>query len=893
MDPSFNLDPTAEAALSLQSFEGKFDVKDFVGSFSEKLITQSKADSGPFDPKPFIRTFEAAVDRLIAVRKDVQAKTEQMEKSVRVAEREYSKKMADLNRGFEAVGTSFSSMEAKMSEVGRTAVRIGEQLESVHLQRQRAQAAYDLIDYYNQFSRDDTSRIDALKKEGREGRRQVAVLLRRLSTVSKEVDLPNAEKTREVIDKYCEKFEKEMLYLFDRCYRKGDPKMMHHCAQTLLDFNGGASCVQVYVNQHDFFINRVHENTKIEDKTLWNSLPDPNVSAPRSEASLYELLGEIRATVGQEAQIVQAVFPNPPFVMQVFLQRVFAQSIQQHMEQLLVRAGNISDLAFLRVLQLVHIQTSLLVEDLKQYEVPSLTSRSSLGSSEFSRSLTGASIAGASSSTTASISAMLETAMEELFVPYTEGQRYLERESKCLGELYSGYLMAFTRYHASLLRSLIHERVNRVKSSVFDRMRNQLNSTGTSSPSSTAAAALMRFGGYAAEKKEDKPADEPLREEDGLLSVDVAETMLKWHAEAIGRCVELSPSNDVPKHTFALFRALAGAIANDYMETALETAQSRLEAVDHTKTEPSFQALCVLRSVDLICHLWQQYVNIALLPLATSSVTIRREMVIFNNQTVSKVEGVANTLMQRLTDAVISWLTVQLSKQKKTDFKPRNDDLSFARVNTEPCIACCEILEKARDAAKQNLSGKNLEVFLTEIGVAFHGLLLDHLRKFPVSATGGLMLAKDLKSYQDAIGTFSIPALHERFEFIRQLGNVFLVRPEILKSYITENYLGRIDSTLLRPYLAQRSDWGQAEKGFNDTLGAEDVGAGAETKGLRDRFGMGRLSMMMKDLEGLRIGEGIQGMNMPALPSGFAGSFSISTRAFGGGGNSRGDSSAT
>jgi hypothetical protein len=39
-----------------------------------------------------------------------------------------------------------------------------------------------------------------------------------------------------------------------------------------------------------------------------------------------DLFVEIRSTVGQEAQIVQAVFPNPPFVMQVFLQRVFAQS---------------------------------------------------------------------------------------------------------------------------------------------------------------------------------------------------------------------------------------------------------------------------------------------------------------------------------------------------------------------------------------------------------------------------------------------------------------------------------------------------------------------------------------------------------------------------------------
>ena len=106
-------------------------------------------------------------------------------------------------------------MESRMSEVGRTAIRIGayrsaahheemlnyycftgEQLESVHQERLRAQAAYDIIDYYNQFTRDDTSKLDALLKEGREGRRKVAVLLRRLTTVAKEVDLPNAEKVK-------------------------------------------------------------------------------------------------------------------------------------------------------------------------------------------------------------------------------------------------------------------------------------------------------------------------------------------------------------------------------------------------------------------------------------------------------------------------------------------------------------------------------------------------------------------------------------------------------------------------------------------------------------------------------------------------------------------------
>lgn len=80
-------------------------------------------------------------------------------------------------------------------------------------------------------------------------------------------------------------------------------------------------------------------------------------------------------------------------------------------------------------------------------------------------------------------------------------------------------------------------------------------------------------------------------------------------------------------------------------------AQARLEAAD-TKTEPSLQSLTIVKSIDLICHLWQQYVNIALLPLASSSVTIRREMVVFNNQTINRIETSTNNLLQRIADGM-------------------------------------------------------------------------------------------------------------------------------------------------------------------------------------------------------------------------------------------------
>ncbi len=116
------------------------------------------------------------------------------------------------------------------------------------------------------------------------------------------------------------------------------------------------------------------------------------------------------------------------------------------MEQLLHRASEVSDLAYLRVLQLVHFQASLLVEDLKSHELPHITPRTPYEATEFRRALQGsAPITGTSPS--ASISAMLETAMEELFVPYTEGQRYMERENRSLVSLYGNLLTSFVRYH--------------------------------------------------------------------------------------------------------------------------------------------------------------------------------------------------------------------------------------------------------------------------------------------------------------------------------------------------------------------------------------------------------------------------------------------------------------
>ena len=218
------------------------------------------------------------------------------------------------------------------------------------------------------------------------------------------------------------------------------------------------------------------------------------------------------------------------------------------------------------MLHLAHLQTSSLVGALKGFDFSHLASRSS-SDRVVTDALVASGPAPGGTGQVVPVSMMLETAMDELFMPFTEGQKYLERDSKNLGELYSSYLYRFTRYHVSSfvsptsydkthLTSMIQESVSKSKTSnLLNRVVHQINAaasntsstTGSTTTTAQAAAAFMKFSGLgsAAEREKEKLGEELVREEDGRLSIDVSEKMLKWHAEAVGRCVELSSTSDV------------------------------------------------------------------------------------------------------------------------------------------------------------------------------------------------------------------------------------------------------------------------------------------------------------------------------------------------------------
>ena len=106
------------------------------------------------------------------------------------------------------------------------------------------------------------------------------------------------------------------------------------------------------------------------------------------------------------------------------------------MESLVSQATKISTLAVLRVLHLAHASCTTLIEDLKQYDI-SLSDPVNSGNDQ-------------ANGPTRTVAGLLDHSMEELFVPWLEGTRFVEAESKNLVELYGGVLSRFTRYHVSL-----------------------------------------------------------------------------------------------------------------------------------------------------------------------------------------------------------------------------------------------------------------------------------------------------------------------------------------------------------------------------------------------------------------------------------------------------------
>ncbi|KAL8821251.1 MAG: hypothetical protein Q9223_000676 [Gallowayella weberi] len=823
-------------SFDLETFSNRdFIVKGFIETLSDSAVPPNRRSApsnqaNAFDPKPLIRTFENALNRMVDISSDLERREDELSAAVRRAEAQHGDNMASVRRKLEQDMRSFENLNASLSGKGPGSVggvvKTGSKLEELDRQRVRAQDTRFLIQCWLELSEQGELFMleDIRRQGGGESKVRCAHIARQLMKISQRLDPeswpqtngasiqvngvggghdPAKKKhqrhnTRELIEKFSETLEKDLLKSFDEFYRRENFDGMNDCAKVLYDFNGGASVIGAFVNQHQFFIDRSQLVTEEVggDADSWERLADPDAEPPGVEPNLQSLLEEVKIVVQEESAIIKRAFPYGEQVMIKFLQRVFQQSIQQRLEKVLEKANDVSSLAFLRSLQAARSAISTLIDDLKMH---GLTESPEPASPQ--------------------ITTVLDQQFDDLFVPYFAGSNYIEREKRNLEELYSSLLFKFTIFHSrrrkaptTLMKSLAKSG-SEMLASARDAYVERLDSSDLTPAQKKM---LLRIAGLKDAEDAKAQTEIEVSTEDGVLSTINAKRMLKWLAEAVGRGLELNGGNEAAKDVSVLLQILITNMAEIYLETALD-ADSDMAASQETatKSEPDLSYVPTLRPAITIMHLLSTFIHTVLLPLAASNISIRKDMTRSTAQTLENLENKVNNVLQHSIDVILNWTSKLLTQQKKIDFRPKDDAAApntyMELLQTPTCLSVYSFLCRIHPLFLTSLTfGPNLTSFLTELALGFRNLLFAHFQKWQVNAAGGIMVAKDLSKYTEVLRSWDLGEDFEGgVESLVEIGHLFVVGSEALADGVRGvREKGGMEVGVLRGLLGRREDAG-------------------------------------------------------------------------------------
>jgi len=746
-------------------------------------------------------TLTDSLSQLSQLSEDLQEKESDILSQVRRAEIQHDQTLDTLGRKLDQSMAQFEALDLSLNQPngsngygrngrsdggGNIAVQIGERLEELDRKRRRAQDAQFLIQCWLEVS--ETGQLGSLediqRQGGAENKVRCAVIARQLMRISQRLDptswnqsnglrgngitngvtgTSRKHNTREIVEKFSETLEQDLLKQFNNSYRRQNFDDMLECAKVLRDFNGGESVIQSFINQHQFFIDRdqLVADDIITDSEGWDQIADPDSPPPPVEPTLQSLLDEVKIVMQEESFIIKRAFPYYEVVLIRFIQRVFQQSIQQRLELVLQKANTISSLAFLRSLHASRTYISSLVEDLKAH-----------GLTEHPEPCT------------SQIAQTLDQQVEELFVTYLDNPPYVETEKKSLEEMNNSLLFKFTLYHSRRPKAnrgfmaAIAQQGSQLLSTAKDAYMDRLESSDLTP---TQKAMMLRVAGV---QDSDKKNEIEVTEEDGVLSVAYAKRMMTWLAESVRRALEMGSASEMPKDVSILLNLLLTSMGRVYVETALDAALDIAASLESAKTEPDLSYLPSIRPAVTITSIMSRFITTVLIRLAEQNTTIRRNMEAQAKMGIDSIEKKTNSVIKSTVDVVINWVTKALATQKKTDFRPKDTDfeLIITALMTPTCSSICTFLNKVYSQASQAIDGQNLEIFTSEIAAGVYRLIFEHLKKFSVNANGGLMVRKDVTNYVDTLKKWPLTKdVWASIDMLTDISNLFIIQPEALR----------------------------------------------------------------------------------------------------------------
>lgn len=818
MNSIYELDSKWRKLLTSNNFLGGLTVNEFVEELSKdhsvRGPTVTSSDTfEKLDPKPYIRTFEFILKELKSLSEEAANKKLQLVQQVSSQELQHAENVVKLSSDLKNMMLKYDQLDNQLTNVNQVVSPLGEKLE-VAIRRKKAYAkSVELITQYNAFYTDGKSKyLEILRVSPNcHKKTQAAILVKSLLALAFKVETSSVPRTGQVaatIEKYSEMMETDLLDRFNNAYRDNNFSQLNEIALILNYFNGGVNVIQSFINQHAYFIDtkqidQDESNQIFLDEEFKGRLVDPTLHGVVYEKKMVELLNDIESVVKNESKIVKRVFEEgAPLVIQLFMQRIFAQKIEPKVDFLLSASQSLSNLAYVRMLHALYSLLGQFIKDLSEYfQLLEIDHDNAL-------------------------STTLEQCYSDLFSKYLfDRSKYFDIERKSLEGILLEQTTQFNIRHEKDIRS------RALANKLTSNLENGLDLTDLSTTSRSKLTQLNNFfkthidkerltlnrsnslnrssslnnHGSNVSSSSNQELDYTANVSDDGFCLEGADAMLKCVVESIARVMELAP-NKASNYSYELLEVMLIGIISSYVETALETAYSQICKVDVNKI--SDIKLSFLRYISLgteILSLTSASVKAIFLPILSNAPEIKSKIIEMTNNQIKRCELLINTILEEVIQVYLSKFISCLAKQKKKDFSPKSQEL--LDNDTLPAVEIVTILNSVYSQSSLYLKAKNLQAFLNKVGEGLYNLLLNHYGKFQVSSTGGIIVTKDIIGYQTAIEAWGIPLLFEKFTILRELANLFTVQPDLLDSLTKEGHLADVSSEIISSYISSREDF--------------------------------------------------------------------------------------
>lgn len=835
----YNLDEEIRKLLTLDNFLGGMTVNEFIEELSrDHFLKGAEVNKLEYlDPKPYIRTFELTLRDLKLLHEHSETKKRAIELEVESIELKHSENVLGLSSNVDQLTSGFEQLDTKILQVTSRIDPLGQTLNRITNSRDRSKETIFLIRAYHGFyTKERYEPLEKLKdiQSSYADKVQCARTCVNLLNLAKKITQEDGQTNKQTaignasmtkaqncvssIEKFNETFEKELLIKFEMYFENDEYEKMKEIASILHTFNGGATVVQLFVNKHDFMLegDNTEDSTMLDDEAIWIKLCDPNYGEAARDELTEQLLDTLRMSIKAQARIVQQVFEDLTPVLKIFIQRIYAQIIQNKISALLQYLLLVGALAHVRVLHALFV----LVGDFTR-EVKEFLAANDLDPDE-------------------ELAIILEQCNYDLFIEYTLEEVYFGREKKNLEEtIYS----IVSKYHQVHEAELANRELATKLDNIDNYEYNEAEAAAAAAASTSAAASLSilnltlalqdRFLFHFLEKKRlshfknfmklkhgsaaQNAVDFADHADYAQLNTGIVETVVKLTIELISRVLELAPAK-TPEFVLEILEILLFDFGKLYIGSCLEVAfdsvrlqhafiKSTTAATSSLSNPPhhfKFDYLEVLNLTSEALFLISLLVKKVVLPCAINAPPIRDRMCNLVNNYINRCEVSINFITQETLELIANRIAYLLTKQKKRDFVV---ETITDEEDTEACEGVSDFLIEVHENVPHYLQNANLRNFLIKVGLNLINQLLEHYKKFAVNSTGGIILTKDAIRFQAVIDQWKIPELLEHMSILKEIGNLFTVHPDLINSLVSEGQLATLKPYLIRQYVMKRADF--------------------------------------------------------------------------------------